>query len=231
MLKQIVKRSDPCTLLDGNAAANDDAVYELKPEVATRWFNTGRYCRIGTIGDGSCFFHSVCKALDVKNYRECSNAERKNLIKHFRAGLSSRYNEETHAKISGELVGQKKIVYETMKTDLAKTATWADEAMIRYTAMTLGCNIIFFNVGNNANKMYCGVHDANTMQAIANCGVPTACTIIVAWVDHSHFELVGRIDEIGPSEVQVRVVFDPMVPKDLETIENVMRAYQVKCKL
>ena len=219
-----------CSLIDGNSAANDDSVYELSKDVVRNWFNDGRYCRIGTIGDGSCFFHSVCKALNVKKYRDLEGPQRRALIKQFRRGLSDSFNEGHYTEINGSLVGSNKRTFEQMKQALGQVPTWADEAMIRYVSGKLGCNIVFLNFGDNANKMYCGVHQANTLQAVAQCGRPKSPTIIVAWVDHSHFELVGRIDEVGPEKAMIRVVFDPADARDQETIQNVMRAYAVKCK-
>ena len=205
-------------------------MYELSKDVVRNWFNDGRYCRIGTIGDGSCFFHSVCKALNVKGYRELDGPQRRALIKQFRRGLSDSFTEDHYNEISGALVGSNKRTFAQMKEALGQTPTWADEAMIRYVAAKLGCNIVFMNFGNNANKMYCGVHQSDTLQSVAQCGKPKSPTIIVAWVDHSHFELVGRIDNVGAHKADIRVVFDPANASDAETIQNVMRAYAVKCK-
>lgn len=218
-------------MIDGNRAANDDGVYELNPELVKNWFDEGRYCRIGTIGDGSCFFHSVCKALDVKAYRSMDSKSRRAMIQSFRYGLSQAFTENEYNEITKSLVGTKKRDYDAMKTALKEVPTWADEAMIRYVANKVKCNIVFMNFGNNENRMYCGVHQAETLNAVANCGAPKSPTVIVAWVDHSHFELIGRIDDVSDKQISIRCVFDPMDARDAKTIENVMRAYQVKCKL
>ncbi len=218
-------------MIDGNRAANDDGIYELSQETVKNWFDDGRYCRIGTIGDGSCFFHSVCKALDVKGYRSMDSKGRRGMIQSFRSGLSEAFDETQYEKVCTDLVGTKKRTYDQMKTALGHVPTWADEAMIRYVADKLKCNIVFMNFGNNQNRMYCGVHQAETLNAVANCGLPQSPTVIVAWIDHSHFELIGRIDSVEESGLSIRCVFDPSDSKDALTISNVMRAYQVKCKL
>jgi hypothetical protein len=116
--------------------------------------------------------------------------------------------------------------YEDFKKKLLDPKIWAEETMIRWTSKNLGANIIFVNLGDEKNTVFCGVHDKRSAEDIARCKEPKIPMIIVAWVGFSHFELICRDD--GDS---FRLMFDPKNEKDLKTIQSVMSAYNNKCKL
>lgn len=226
-----------CRPIDGNKAAGEDTLYELEYELVDRWFGSGRYCRIGTIGDGSCFFHSVCKATNRpdasgRGYNEQNEAGRKKIALALRTELSENLTKKAYNEIMETLVGSSNKSYEEIKSMLLKPATWAEEIMIKWTAKYLKHNIVFLNVGNNENNMYCGVHDSSTLNAVDACKKPRIPTVIVAWVDHEHFELVGRIDEINEgSHAMVKACFWPEDPTDLGTITSLMTSYASACRL
>jgi hypothetical protein len=217
--------------LDGNSAAEEDELFEFDQSIVRRWFREGRYGRVGTIGDGSCFFHAVCKALDLKDYADGDSTTKKKIAHKFRAGLSKRFTQTDYDTILETVVSSKPKSYEDIKRMLTEPATWAEEIMIKWSSKVLGCNIVFLNLGDNVNNMYCGVHDKKSADALKRCEDPDVPTIVIAWIDHSHFELVVRIDEISEKEVKVRKAFDPKYSEDLQTIRNVMMAYTTKCKI
>ena len=226
------KQMSNCRPIDGNKAAAEDTIYELEYALVDRWFGSGRYCRIGTLGDGSCFFHSVCKGLNYKGYNQQDEAGRKRISLGLRTRLSENLTENQYNEILKTLVGSSKKSYEEIKSMLLKPATWAEEIMIKWTAMYMKKNIVFLNVGNNENNMYCGVHDTQTVSAVEACRRPKVPTIIVAWVDHEHFELVGRIDALEEGHhALVKTCFWPKDAQDLATITNVMTAYASACHL
>jgi hypothetical protein len=220
-----------CRLLDGDAPAEENHVYEFDQKIVKKWFKNGRYGRIGTIGDGSCFFHSVCRAIDLNGYCDGSNAERKKIVAAFRCELSESFTEEDYHEILQTIVGANHKSFATIKEQLCQPHTWAEEIMIKWCSRKMNLNIIFLNLGKNKNTMYCGVHDPSTVKNISKCKVPSVDTVVVAWVDNSHFELVVRIDDIDSKMVSIRKLFDPKNAKDLETIENVMIAYTTQCNL
>ena len=220
-----------CLLLDGNKAAGDDILFELSKEVVDKWFENGRYGRIGTIGDGSCFFHSICKSLNLNDYMSCSSEKRKKISGALRQHLSETFNEDDFNEIEKTLVGRNKLSFQSIKTKMAEPKTWAEEIMIKWTSKVLKANIIFLNLGDNENNMFCGVHDIQTLKDIKTCKEPTKLTVIVAWIGHEHFELIVRIDEIDDTEVSIRRAFNPEHTRDLDTITNIMRSYKNKCSL
>jgi len=220
-----------CLLLDGNEPAKTDDIYELPATLTKQWFKTGRFGRVGTIGDGSCFFHSVCLALDLHSYAQSQTKKRKAISGALRSALSQMFTEEEYESIRKTLVSPSKKTFQEIQKMLQNPSTWADEIMIKWASKCLATNIIFLNISDNINQMYCGVHDVTTTDAIKRCEDPERPTVIVAWVDHSHFELVVRLDEITDESVTVRKAFSPKLEKDLQTIRNVMSSYAVVCKV
>lgn len=221
-----------CTLLDGNSPAREDIFYELPNEVIKTWFKNGRYGRMGTIGDGSCFFHSVCLALNRDNYKHEKTERRKEIAIKLRHELSENFTEEAYNDILKTLVTKNIKTWALIKEMLAKPSTWAEEIMIKWTSKYLHINVIFLNLGDNENKMYCGVHDTSTTEALKACHKPDMITVIVAWVSHEHFELVVRLDEIRDQKsISVRTAFVPKYEKDLSSIQNVMSAYMGACRV
>lgn len=199
--------------------------------LAHRWFKEGRYGRLGTIGDGSCFFHSVCYALNYKGYCKKPRESRQAIASKLRCNVGDKLTPDVFEALKATLVTPTQKTYAEVKELLCKPSVWAEEIMIKWTSQLLNCNIVFMNVGNNANTMYCGVHDAKTAEALKKCTRPNVPTVVVVWVDHQHFELLVRIDSVGPKAVKVRKAFDPKDPKDLETIRHVMAAYMKSCKI
>jgi len=225
------KMTDRCLVLDGNRPGTEDHFYEFPQTVARKWFGEGRYGRLGTIGDGSCFFHSICYATNAKDYRDASYSERQKIAHGLREGLARHFTEDAYASILAEAKTSKvPKAFGAMKAAMAEPKTWAEEIMIRWTSSQLGLNIVFLNVGNNTNNMYCGVHNKVATEAFKRCA-PTWPVVIVVWVDHSHFELLCRLDEIREDSIRLRPFFDPQVPEDQETIEKVLAAYVMACNV
>jgi hypothetical protein len=223
--------STKCLLIDGNDPGNEDEFYEFPHALVVRWFENGRYGRIGTIGDGSCFFHSVCLATNYEDYETKTNSERKHIAHTLRRNLSDAFTEDNYNEIIETVVTTQKKSYQDIKRMLSEPATWAEEIMIKWASKQLSLNVVFLNVGDNVNMMYCGVHDKRVIESVKQCERPDIPTVIVAWVDHSHFELVARLDSVDDEYVTIRKQFDPKVKKDLKTIQNLMRAYSSKCKV
>lgn len=220
-----------CLLLDGNKAADEDHFYELPQTVVKRYFGDGRYGRLGTIGDGSCFFHCICYATNANGYRSLAHKARQKVAHGLREGLSERFTEEAYELLLADTKSQKMPkAFSQMKTAMAEPKTWAEEIMIRWTSQQLGLNVVFLNVGNNNNQMYCGVHNKEATEAFKLCG-PTWPVVVVVWVDHSHFELLCRLDDVSDSSIVVRPFFDPKDSTDKDTIQKLLAAYVTSCNV
>lgn len=219
-----------CLLLHGNTAAREDEIYELPQSLVEKWFVHGRYARMGTIGDGSCFYHSICRAMNVHNYASANHARRRQIAAALRIALSRLYTQDDHDGIQGSLVGSSKMKScEQIKTMMLDSKVWAEETMIRWASKALELNVVFLNLGNNVNTMYCGIHDTATSESVKNSAKLLRPTVVVAWIDNSHFELVVRIDAVEPESVVVKTHFNP--ESDADTIRNLMKSYIQKCRV
>lgn len=214
-----------CVTKSPQSTAELDNVYELNRLSVEKWFRSGRFARIGTIGDGSCFFHSVCMALNPQSYRSATVENRKRMAHGLRCGFARRLTRDVYDDIVGVMKYDK--TYETVKADLCKPSEWADELMIKLASTVLGVNIIFVDMSKDS--VYCGVHSEKALEAAKRHQKPEVVTIVVAWVQHAHFEVIGRIDSVGPSDVKVRLAFDPSNVEDAITIQNLMETYKSRC--
>ena len=186
--------------------------------------------RIGTIGDGSCFFHSICLALDqhdlwIGSYVDSSKEKRQEIAHELRRVLSEAVTEEELDTIFAEATNSlTKPTLDAFKKKLKNSKTWADEPIIRYTSKKLNKNIIFLNL--SSNSMFCNVHHPDILKNI-HCKTCEALeTIVVAWVKHQHFELIGILEKIDSKNIYI----EPLI-KDTKLIKAIMDEYFKQCKI
>ena len=209
--------------------ANLDHLHELDRDTVTKIFglngNEIRLARVGTIGDGSCFFHSVCLATNLHNYASVTTQERKDIAYQLRRDISDALTEE-------DFEG-KKADFQKFKDSILEPKTWANEKMIKWASKFMNKNIVFINLSDNKNQLFCGVVHETLLDAVKKCashdsGIPT---ILVGWIDHSHFESIVRIDSVSNDLINTTSQFCPTNKKDLDTtIIPLMLAYSKKCK-
>lgn len=194
--------------------------------------------RVGTIGDGSCFFHSICLALNkheiwlMESYVESNKEERQKISKTLRTYLSEALTSEDYEDVKSKLdLGHNSkadiLSFDNLKLKLLDPKYWANELIIRWTSKCLNINIIFLNLMENA--MFCNVHHSQITKSLNckssnGCGGPTQ-TIIVAWVKHQHFELIGAVEKTKDKHVIVRVIFTN------EDVKQIMKKYFSQCPI
>ena len=166
-------------------------VRDLSPAVVRRYFGDytlvrggtatpfPRIVRFGTHGDGTCFFHSVCAALNVDGYLERSLKERQKIGHDFRCRFTDHLTSERWARFLRQTNAG--TTYDKKDADVARkafctTREWADEQMIRWTSVVLRKNIIFIDQSNR--RIYCGVRGDPEKQD----------TIVIMWIAKSHYE-------------------------------------------
>lgn len=222
-------------LLSANNLKNTDAgkpnhVYELNPAAAKFWFGvedgSTRLARMGVHGDGSCAYHSICTALNIEDYVHQSDEMQKQIAYRFRCSFSEKLTQDAlKAILKKQKPSKSPVRLSEVQDNLCDPKVWADETTIRFMAETLDMNIIFLDMSKNA--VYCGVHHD---KAVESDGVPP--TIVVCWVNHSHFEPLGQIVNVGPRVTEMRVVFDPAkYPQDGKLLETLMDKYKHQCAI
>jgi len=139
--------------------------------------------KIETIGDGSCFFHSLFTIF--LNYRNMSLAEKKNYVYRFREAMANRLSFDSFCSLPTfeplvKHLDDKMPVYTEFITRLSSPSEWACNYIISYTAHVLNLNIIVFD--NSARIIL--DEKKNDVSA----------TVFMILVDDSHFELLMNKD-------------------------------------
>lgn len=211
-------------------------LYELNPQCSDYWFDTKRLsgggngvrlARYGVHGDGSCAYHSVCTALNIDDYVHQSDEQQKQIAYKFRCSFADKLTQEELRRIVKKSRSRSPPKLQEVQEALCDPKIWAEETTIRYMADTLGMNLIFLDM--TKNHVYCGVHHDD---AVKN-GVETLPpTMIILWVNHSHFEPLAQIMSLGPKLAEVRVLFEPAKNKgDADLVRALMKRYKSQCEL
>lgn len=171
------------------------------------------YVRIGTIGDGSCFFHAVCYAINHRGYVKKNKKQKQEIAHAFRCNFK---NHVTNDRVERFCKNHNICVdnVEEFKKKLCSSKIWAGQDMITWISEVLRKNIVFID-GDTAKiqkgepQLYCGVRGKGE-------------TIIVLWVQKSHFELIGRIHNVGQTHFSLQTEFDPN--------HQIMKKYNFQCQ-
>ena len=226
-------------LMSANNLKNTDPgrpnhIYELNPAASKFWFDLDekdverpRLARYGVHGDGSCAYHSICTALNVDDYVHQNDDRQKQIAYKFRCGFADKLTQDGLRSIIKKTKSKSPVRLADVQEALCDPKVWADETTIQHMAKTLDMNLIFLDM--TKNNVYCGVHhdDALAGGKIAPTMPPT---IVVLWVNHSHFEPLAQIVHVGARVTELRVVFDPAHnPNDELLIRALMSRYKMQC--
>ena len=216
-----------------NESATPNHVYEL-PRSVTRELGLPahiRLMRMGVHGEGSCAFHSMCAALNVEDYVHRTEREQKRIAYAFRCDFQNSFDRKTFQTLAGTVATGYTKSYEKVSEGLCDPHTWADEVTIKHAANKLKANILFIDIARN--KFYCGVHNDKVLRAATRDeseqkNIPT---IIVNWCNHTHFEPLGRILEMGPATTTIQLVFRPHDrEEDAQIVNALMKTYAQECR-
>lgn len=156
--------------------------------------------RIGTIADGSCFFHSILTAIDDE-YLQMNKIERKKRIKEFRQDLSSYFTQDEYDKLAnGNIASLGKQIneysYDRMLKKLKDTRIWVGNEFLDFICKTLNINIYIIS-DRNWEVYKQGVEK----EYLYNERNPT---IIILWQGGVHYELLGIYNND-----KIQVLFEP----------------------
>lgn len=193
--------------------------------------------RRGVHGDGSCFFHAVCVALNTQNYLHVPPTEQKHIGHVFRCNFNNHItNRRWNAFLKKHDV-QTDVTFEKLKQNFCTNHFWADEMMIKLVSDVLRLDLIFLN--GNTGEIYCGVH-----------GKKKDPMIVIMWIKESHFEPVfcirytnhGSAAPESPSDNElaaqvsgagsnVKVQFKFTWEHDSDIINSVLNNYRRQCSV
>lgn len=145
--------------------------------------------RCATEADGSCFFHAVCSALNIKDWHggQRSNGDRVTIGHELRNVVNEVLNNESWTSFWKEKLAADGLAHRmhevpsaaSISKRLANIAEWSDVWLISWAMRQLDISCVFFDQVTDY-KMYCGVRGE------ARAGTH----IMICWVDHVHFEPV-----------------------------------------
>ena len=176
--------------------------------------------RMGVHGDGTCFFHSLCAALNYKNYLSQPARVQQQLGHEYRSQFRQHVTPERWSKFVNKFNIGGGLSVDTVKKHFHDNKHWADETMIKFVSHVLKMNIIF--IDTYKNKIYCGVR-----------GHKDEPLVIILWVQHSHFEPVMRIlnHHAKQHTVDAQFQFSLFNPSDREVVDGVMSSYAAQCSV
>lgn len=161
-----------------------------------------------SIGDGSCFFHSLASAI-TKDYDQLSRNHQRVAGLHLRQKFKDLMNEQLyHNTIASIKKKLKKRGMDALLTNIDSwdqfdkkmdnTRTWADLIIISVVGIRLNMNILFWD--SVGKCLYYGVDNIDHIQK----GWPT---ILVEWEKRSHFNLIVKQNTTKDSVVTQRQFF------------------------
>jgi hypothetical protein len=174
--------------MDRFVAKNSAGFLRVFPKTATQEFGV-----LDTIGDGSCFFHSVTAAT-TENYDQLSKADQTKAGRAFRQAFLNKMNEQIYANTLQHVRQTMKAKqsdhilenydYMQFKQKMANFRSWADAVIISTVAALMRLNLVFFD--STSNKLYYGVDN------FAKAKAHNWPTILIEWENRSHFNLIVR---------------------------------------
>jgi hypothetical protein len=190
--------------------------------------------RVGVIGDGSCFFHSMCMCMFPK-YFAMNRKERQDFVKQLRCDLGEQYTEQEHLALHKTKYPFKFKEYMDVRKSWCNLSAWADESLIRFFSKKFKINILFIDFDSKDASFYCGVHGDESIEDTS----PTSHwnklpMVMVAWIKKSHFEPICIKDEENGC---YRFYFDPnhsnpkIAKMNKSIINSVKTKYACQCKI
>jgi hypothetical protein len=160
-------------------------VSDLPTELHGKLFGK-HFKRYGVHDDGSCFFHTVCAALNLSSYRSKSPERQERIGRQFRRLLRKEVSQQNWDRVWEERRVSNRSNLPSLakiKEMLGNYKTWADVYMIVYCMDRLNLNMLFFDA--SSDQLYCGVRGLKSTNQD---------TVFVLWVNHAHFEPICRLD-------------------------------------
>ena len=145
------------------------------------------FCRIGVDDDGSCYYHSLASILNFENWHQTQLKKRIDLGHELRLLLRDSVTKNTWLNYwNGKGVSTSRVPNMKKVVDqMSSYTTWADVYAIMFTQHILDTNLIVIDLA--LGEIYCGTHNPEKMNQ----------TMIICWVNHSHFEPIVQITPEG----------------------------------
>lgn len=191
----------------------------LPDSLHVKMFGAGNnllFGRMGVHGDGTCFFHSLCAALNKDDYLTSTSKVQQQIGHHFRCDFNNYITQAKWDKFKAKHSVKSDWDLQELQRRFCDDKHWADETMIKLVSDTLKLNLIFIDTATS--KIYCGVR-----------GHKREPLIVILWIDHSHFEPMFRVidEELDAKKLQVQFVYD--LDSDKDVVNSILSSYSFQC--
>lgn len=185
----------------------------LTSAIVHKYFDGEHMYRYGVLGDGSCFYYSLCAATNCNNYLYESQPKQVKIGKKFRCSFTDNLTPskwkafvQQHGFLEQDL--------RTVKDKFCTPSVWADEPLIQYVMEHTGLDIVF--VDETLTRLYCNVGNPSAQKVV-----------IILWSNKSHFEPVARVTATKRGKTQVQMLFHKK--RDREFLESFLSKFTSEC--
>lgn len=175
------------------------------------------FLRMPTPGKGNCYYNSIFQAIMSEgvandgwlrhNVVESGGVWLRDLVAH---NTNSQNYAEHWLRENVDMVAYQIPPIDSFLASLRDPYYWADIYIISWTMSLLGISCTFYDV--STNQLYCGVK-----------GINPDAHVLIAWVQHKHFETMGVYDPV------TRVFKKVFSPDDPIIQEIILLAYESDC--
>ena len=191
--------------------------------------------RMGTHGEGSCLYQSLAAAINYRGFDpatrelrpfdpeardgymfEADLHRRGAMGREFRSWLREYLTPELYEETRAAAPDQVVLPYESLLAALDDPSVWAENTAIKILSRALRANVLFLD--STTQKFYCGMHEAPE---------DADTTIMVLWLNRSHFEPIMAVVDSGPRTMRVLPMFTKANSRLI--MDRVYRAYSAQC--
>lgn len=217
-------------------------IEELPKEISAKFKQLPKgwtLARMGTHGEGSCFFHSLAACINFRGfdkdgellpydpddrrgymYQISNLSERQRMGQRFRCWFKKKITRKEYTMAQREAPEHMIKSYEELQSDTCDPSIWAENTMIKLAQRILKLNIMF--IDSTTNDFFCGMHEDPSA---------TTASIMILWLGKSHFEPIMALihQDKRSDEVQVLTIFTDKESKQLQ--DDIFRSYAAECSI
>jgi hypothetical protein len=163
----------------------DTPIKLISPSLAAA--NINSLYRFGSVGDGSCYIHSILRAF-FKPYKTKNDDERHHFVKLLRGELADNYTTEIHHAVGNGFFHESKapeFQYNNIKKLLRDVSSSIGHELMGYIGDQLDVNVYMMRGSVDAKPYKFAFADTNIKSHRKN--------IVLFWINDNHYETVGQM--------------------------------------
>tara|TARA_R110002072_G_scaffold45565_4_gene126775 strand:- start:76075 stop:79623 length:3549 start_codon:yes stop_codon:yes gene_type:complete len=146
-----------------------------------------RLYRFGSIGDGSCYIHSILRSFCI-SYKAQGNEDRRQFVRALRQELANNYTRQIHNAVGNGFFRESKspdFQYTTVKKMLGDAGMSIGHELMGYIGDQLNVNVYMMRGDVDAQPYKFAFADTNVKPGRKN--------IVLFWINGNHYETIGQM--------------------------------------